>query len=100
MASNAAGASLAWSFYKQNFERIKAMLSKASPFMTDAAIVNSISRFCTHQQADDVEAFFAAHPMPTAARRISQTLEVIRNNAAMVQTIAASALSSPEYYQR
>jgi len=39
----------------QNFAALKEMLSKASPSLMDAGIVNSTSRFCSLAKADEVE---------------------------------------------
>lgn len=95
------------------------MLSKASPSLMDAGIVNSISRFCSAARADEVEvgtrhmysyirylnvapvfyqAFFAANPLPSSERRISQQLESMRTSAKMVDMIASSNLSKAEYW--
>ena len=105
------------------------MLSKASPSLMDAGIVNSISRFCSAAKADEVEAsahiqlfrcscsclvqfiksneciygmndqaFFAANPLSSSERRISQQLESMRTSAKMVDMIASSNLSKAEYW--
>ena len=47
----------------------------------------SISRFTTSSQADDVAAFFSANPLPSSERRISQAVESIRANAALLERI-------------
>lgn len=79
IASDARGGQLAWAFYRQHFERIKEKLSNAFPALMDAVIVNTTSRFCTVQQADEVELFFRKHPLPSSERRIQQQLELIRS---------------------
>jgi len=99
VAHNVAGSNLAWEYYQQNFATIKEMLSKASPSLMDAVIVNCISRFCTAARADEVEAYFVANPLPSSARRISQSIEVMRTNGKMMDMIARSKLASAEYWK-
>jgi hypothetical protein len=65
----------------------------------DAVIINCTSRFCTAARADEIEAFFAANPLPSSTRRISQTIEVMRTNAAMLARIQKSSLANPAYFQ-
>jgi hypothetical protein len=47
----------------------------------DAVIVNSVSRFATSEKANEIEEFFKVNPLPSSARRISQTLENMRASA-------------------
>ncbi len=75
------------------------MYSKASPSLMAAMIVSSIARFCTADKANEIEAFFTAHPLPTCARRISQSLENMRANAAMLRAIGQSSLSTPAFWK-
>lgn len=44
------------------------------------------------------QAFFAANPLPSSERRISQQLESMRTSAKMVDMIASSNLSKAEYW--
>lgn len=44
------------------------------------------------------QAFFAANPLPSSERRISQQLESIRTSAKMVDMIASSNLSKADYW--
>jgi len=99
VVSNASGAALAWGFYKQNFAVIKEKLAKASPSLMDAVIINCISRFCTDDRADEIEAFFKENPLPSSTRRISQSLEAMRSNAKMVKALGSSALATPAYFK-
>lgn len=91
--SSPEGLNLAWSFYQENFEHIKSMLSKASPSLMDAAIVYSVSGYCTNDKANEIEGFFQSHPLPASARRISQTVEGIRTSAIFLAAILASDLT-------
>lgn len=87
VTNNAEGADLAWSYFQNNFDAIKLMLSKASPSLMDAVIVNCTNRFCSESRAREIEEFFAAHSLPQSSRKISQILEVIRANSAFVEEI-------------
>lgn len=55
VASSAAGADLAWSYFQAHLGLIKEKLSKASPSLMDAVIVNCINRFCTFERAAEIE---------------------------------------------
>jgi puromycin-sensitive aminopeptidase len=90
VASSLSGSELAWKYYQDNFNEIKEKLAKASPSIMDAVIVNAISRFCTVEKAEAIEAFFTANPLPSSARRISQTLENMRASAKMLAAIERS----------
>jgi len=59
----------------------------------DAAIVFSLTRHCTEAHADEIEQFFAAHPIPSSARKIAQSVETIRSTGAMLKRLAASRLA-------
>lgn len=65
----------------------------------DAVIVNSINRFCTTEKADEIDAFFQAHPMPSSARRIAQSLENMRASAKMLEAIRGSALAEESFWE-
>jgi len=100
VASNAAGAQLAWTYYQNNFNTIKSMLAKASPSLMDAVIVNCINRFCTVERANEIEKFFEANPLPSSARRISQSVEMIRSNSNLLANIKKSSLSTDGYWKK
>jgi puromycin-sensitive aminopeptidase len=46
------------------------------------ALVSVTSAFTTEEKLEDVQAFFEAHPTPSAERTIQQSLERIRLNIA------------------
>ena len=98
VSGSSAGCAMAWNYYKENFFLIKEMLSKASPSLMDATIVNSINRFCTLDRADDIEAFFIANPLPSSARRISQSIEQIKSNDALLKIIKKSKLNTTIFW--
>jgi aminopeptidase N len=64
----------AWQFLKTQWT---AILPKISISLGDAAMVTGMSSFCDPETRDDIKAFFAEHPRPTAARALDQTLERI-----------------------
>ena len=83
---------------QQNFALIKSMYAKASPSLLAAMVVSSIGRFCTTARADEVQAFFTQNPLPTVERRISQSLENMRANAAMLSAMGKSKLAEAAYW--
>ncbi len=74
------------------------MYAKASPSLLAAMVVSSIGRFCTTARADEVQAFFVQNPLPTVERRISQSLENMRANAAMLSAMGKSKLAEADYW--
>mmetsp|Transcript_7528 Transcript_7528/g.7752 ORF Transcript_7528/g.7752 Transcript_7528/m.7752 type:complete len:879 (+) Transcript_7528:105-2741(+) len=98
-SSNQSGSDIAWTYFKENVELMKTKLAKASPSLMDAVIVSCVSRFCTNAQADEMERFFAANPIPQSARRISQTVESIRNSGAMLERVMSSKLTDASFWQ-
>lgn len=97
--SSAAAADMCWKYLQENLDVIKAKLAKAGSSLMDAAIVCLVCRFCTDAQAQDIENFFATHPVPSSSRKISQTVESIRNSGAMLKKISASQLAQPTFWQ-
>ena len=89
-ASSAAGLELCWAYFQEHFERIRSMLKKSVAWLMDAVILNSVSGFATSARADEVEAFFVAHPLPQNSRKISQAVENIRVSAAYCERLVAS----------
>jgi puromycin-sensitive aminopeptidase len=85
---------LAWTYYQENFDYIKAKLANASPSLMDAVIVNCCNRFISYERANELEQFFTAHPLPSSARRISQQLELIRSNAKLLDIVKTSSIAS------
>ena len=66
----------------------------------DAVVVNVISRFTTQVKANEIVAFFAANPLPSSSRRISQSVETIRSNAALGARLLDSALVTGAYWEQ
>jgi puromycin-sensitive aminopeptidase len=90
------GLELSWDFFQANFGRIKAMLSKASPSLMDAMIVNCCGGFADAARADEIEKFFQEHPLPNNARKLSQLLESLRINGRFMEKIMLSPLAKEE----
>jgi aminopeptidase N len=73
---------LAWTFVK---ERWSALEPKVTIFGGDTNLIRSMGAFCDAGARDEIAAFFAAHPLPAAARTLTQTLEQIGNCVALKQ---------------
>jgi puromycin-sensitive aminopeptidase len=98
VASSFEGTHIAWAYFKDNLSYIKEKLSKASPSLMDATIGSSVGRSCTLESADEIQAFFSANPLPSSERRITQLLEGMRSNGAMLNVLIKSELVTPEYW--
>jgi aminopeptidase N len=70
----------AWAFIKQHWADLE---PKLTIFGGDTRITGALSSFCDASAKDDISAFFRQHPLPAAARTLSQTLERIDNCAAL-----------------
>jgi len=70
----------AWAFLKQHWAELE---PKITIFGGDTAITGALSSFCDRAARDDISAFFRQHPLPAAARTLSQTLERIDNCSAL-----------------
>ena len=85
--SSKEGLALSWAFLKDNLKTIKDKIGKASSALMDACIVSCCGSFCTDEDADMVEEFFKANPLPNNARKIAQTVENIRANAKLLESL-------------
>ena len=79
---NPAARDLAWSFIKESWSEIEPKLRIA---FGEGRMVSAVGAFCDAGTRDDIKSFFAAHPLPTAARQLGETLERIDNCIALKQ---------------
>ncbi|KAL7428645.1 hypothetical protein ACHAXM_001361 [Skeletonema potamos] len=97
-SSSCEGRNIAWTFLKQNFSAINAMVGNANASLMDAVIVSCAGGFCSNEKADEIEAFFKANPVPRSSRKIQQTLENMRSNAKFFASLQNSDLKSAEFW--
>ena len=64
----------AWAFVKAHWTELEPKVTISGG---DVNLVRSLGAVCDATQRDDVAAFFAAHPLPGAARTLTQTIEQI-----------------------
>jgi aminopeptidase N len=96
--SSSEGREISWEFYQANFEKIKLMLGKSAASLMDACVVMCAGNFSTKEKADEITAFFEAHPLPNNHRKISQLTENMHANANFLAVLKASQLSKPEFW--
>jgi puromycin-sensitive aminopeptidase len=96
--SSREGREISWQYFQDNFDRIKVMLGKAAPSLMDACIVMCAGGFSTKEKADEITAFFEAHPLPNNHRKISQTVESMSANAKFLDVLKASQLSKADFW--
>ena len=70
----------AWTFVQQRWDAITA---KVGVFQGVPYIVGGLGGFCSTARANEVKAFFEAHPEPAAARSLRQAIERIETCAAI-----------------
>lgn len=95
-SSGPAGLDLAWTFFQEKFDVIHGMVAKASASLMDAAIVYSVSGFASAAKADEIAAYFTdpatgGPKLPQSNRKVQQTVEAIRTNAAFLDRILADS---------
>lgn len=96
--ASAEGVQIAWSFYKDNFDRLESMCASANAWTMQYMITACTSRLSSKQAADEMTAFFQLHPVPTAARTISQILEKILVNSKFAEIVSRSKLIQAEFW--
>eukprot|EP01116_Phalansterium_solitarium_P017074 TRINITY_DN4120_c0_g1_i1.p1 TRINITY_DN4120_c0_g1~~TRINITY_DN4120_c0_g1_i1.p1 ORF type:complete len:889 (-),score=315.99 TRINITY_DN4120_c0_g1_i1:342-3008(-) len=79
VAANPVGRNLAWAFFQERFETIQEILKDAGLLMPRLISILT-DNFSTQAKLQEVEAFFASHPVPAAERTIKQSCELIRAN--------------------
>src|SRR5207253_1814775 len=70
----------AWAFMKEHWAALEPKVTISGG---DVNLVHALGAFCDARSRDEIAAFFAAHPMPGAARALTQTLEQITNCIAL-----------------
>jgi aminopeptidase N len=85
--NNPAARAAAWTFLTTNWT---ALAPKVAIFGGDTNLVAALGSFCDAKARDDIKAFFAAHPLPGAARTLDQTLERIDNCIAIGKAQSAN----------
>jgi len=79
-----------WAFLKQHWSELE---GKVTIFGGDSGLINALGSFCDAGSRDDITAFFAAHPLPSASRTLGQTVERI-NSCIALRERQAPALAS------
>jgi puromycin-sensitive aminopeptidase len=93
------GRDIAWQYFQDNLEKIKAMIGMASSSLMDACIINCAGNFCSNEKADEVDAFFTQHPLPSSSRKIAQVTEQMRANAKFLSLLQdSSELADPAFW--
>ena len=79
-----------WTFVTSHWA---ALQPKLTIFGADANLTRSLGGFCDATSRDEIVSFFAAHPLPAAARTLNQTVERINNCIAIreKETLAVTA---------
>ena len=93
------GVRLVWTYFKENFARLRSMLASANSSLFAAVIRGSCGGFVTTADADEVEAFFKTNPCEQNQRLIAQLLESIRGNAGFADRLLASPVVKPDFWQ-
>jgi len=77
---NAHALGFAWAFIKEHWTVLEPKVTIAGG---DVNLIHALGAFCDAQPRDEIAAFFAAHPLPGAARTLTQTIEQITNCVAL-----------------
>jgi len=66
----------AWAFVKAHWKELE---PKVTIFGGDTNVIASLGNFCDASSRDDIASFFQQHPLPSATRTLTQTIERINN---------------------
>ncbi|KAG6581845.1 Aminopeptidase M1, partial [Cucurbita argyrosperma subsp. sororia] len=78
------GRHMAWEWFKENWEPI---FNKYGHILLTNFVRDIITPFCSNEEADEIEAFFATHPHEMVAMDLKQSLEQVRIKARWVEFI-------------
>lgn len=87
----------AWKWFKENWEPI--FNKYGATIMLTNFVRDIITPFCSNEEADEIEAFFATHPHESVAMDVKQSLEQVRIKARWVEFIRQDP-SLPELIQK
>ncbi|CAM9743096.1 unnamed protein product [Phaeothamnion confervicola] len=96
--SGKAGMDVAWHFFQDNLERIRARLATAVSSLLDKVIVTCCGGFCNAARVAEVEAFFETHPLPHNQRKIAQMLESMKIQSRFLASMAESPLTTEAFW--
>ena len=71
------GGMLCWNFFKTHFQQIDSAFSGGQGFLLSRIVNYCVQNLNTRESASDVRSFFEQNPMPSAARAIKESLEII-----------------------
>jgi aminopeptidase N len=77
---NAHARGQAWTFVRQHWTALEPKVTISGG---DVTLVHALGAFCDARPRDEAAAFFAAHPLPGAARTLTQSIEQINNCIAL-----------------
>ena len=77
---NPAARSRAWAFVTAHWTALEPKVTISGG---DTNLIRALGAFCDARSRDEVASFFAAHPLPGAARTLTQTIEQINNCIAL-----------------
>jgi len=80
MLGGSATQEAAWTFVQREWT---ALTDKLGTFQGVPNVVGGLGAFCSSSRADEIKAFFEAHPVPETARVLQQSLERIQTCAAV-----------------
>jgi len=83
ISANKRGRDLCWKFFQDNHAEFVKRYGGGLNFLSH--FVKICTRFSTKEKADEVEKFFADHPVTEATRAVQQSVENIRANAAWLE---------------
>jgi aminopeptidase N len=78
--ANTAARSRAWAFVTEHWTALEPKVTISGG---DTNLIRALGVFCDARSRDEVASFFAAHPLPGAARTLTQTIEQINNCIAL-----------------
>ena len=90
----------AWEFFKGHHERYQERAGGGLSNLMDSLISACCAGFCSTEEIADVEHFFAAHPFPKNATKVTTLLEGMRTNLHYLQRLTSVEASVLPWLQQ
>ncbi len=97
VAASADGIVQAWTYFQKHFAHVTAMTA-STPNLLDGLIAACCSSFSSMDRAQEIESFFAEHPLPSSTRKLTQLVEGIRVAAAHRTRLESSGLAAAGFW--
>ena len=84
------GRQLAFDYFRENFDSIRAKVSSGSPFIFSRVVKACCGGFASEEKASEIEEFFEERDLPDIKRTVAQVVEATRTKAKFAVSLTSS----------